>query len=85
MIVGKLKLWCSDCGLPKVSNDRGTQLCMCALSKTEEDVYPLTEAEICYILNEILGSYWILFPFNPRLKAQKKFIDLAKALADKGE
>lgn len=40
--------------------------------------YILTESDICFILNEILSEYIILYPFNPRYKAQKKFMELMK-------
>ena len=37
--------------------------------------YNLTETDICYVLNEVLSTYWVLWPFNYRLKAQRRFIE----------
>lgn len=40
----------------------------------KEKTYTLTESEICFILNGILEKYFILWPRNPRYKAQELFL-----------
>ena len=42
-----------------------------------EQGYLLTESEIRLIINNILGSYVVLYPLNCRYKAQQEFIKQA--------
>lgn len=46
--------------------------------------YCLTEVDIRYILNEVLGSWWVIWPRNMRKKAQDAFIKLADSMCSNG-